>query len=142
MTHKIPHPQNRNQKFIMDNHWVVPYNPYLTCHFGAYINIEVYSSVQAIKYIHQNIYKGSDHLSRFEEIQSDLISSKKVHRTNRSYVENIWVFNTLWRISIYWTISNTFPRKTTGLFWRGRNSRRDLKGNEWYKINFHYFFWL
>lgn len=62
LTYQISHPQNRNRIFIIDNRWVVPYNPYLTRHFGAYINIEVCSSVQAIKYIDKYIYKGCDHL--------------------------------------------------------------------------------
>ena len=44
----------------MDNRWVILYNPYLTRYFGAYINIEICSSVQAIKYIHKSIYKSFD----------------------------------------------------------------------------------
>lgn len=59
-TYEIPHPQDRNQKFTIDNRWIVPYNPYLTRHFKAHINVEVCSSVQAIKYIHKYIYKSSD----------------------------------------------------------------------------------
>ena len=46
--------------FVYDNRWVVPYNPYLTWRYKAHINIEVCASVQAIKYIHKYIYKGSD----------------------------------------------------------------------------------
>lgn len=44
----------------MDICLVVLYNPYLICHFGAYINVEVCSPIQAIKYIHKYIYKNSD----------------------------------------------------------------------------------
>ena len=43
-----------------DNRWVVPYNPYMCKKYGAHINIEVCSSVQAIKYIHKYVYKGCD----------------------------------------------------------------------------------
>jgi len=46
--------------FVYDNRWVVPYNPYLTWRYQAHINVEVCASVQAIKYIHKYIYKGSD----------------------------------------------------------------------------------
>jgi len=46
--------------FVYDNRWVVPYNPYLSWHYQAYINVEVCESVQGIKYIHKYIYKGSD----------------------------------------------------------------------------------
>ena len=38
----------------------MPYNPYLTRHFDAHINVKVCSLVQAIKYIHKYIYKGLD----------------------------------------------------------------------------------
>lgn len=44
----------------MDNYFVVLYNPYLSRHFEAYINVKVCISVQAIKYIRKYIYKGSE----------------------------------------------------------------------------------
>ena len=47
----------------LDNRWVVPYNPYLSRRYNAHINIEVCSTVQAVKYIHKYIYKGSDRVT-------------------------------------------------------------------------------
>jgi len=38
----------------------VPYNPYLIRRYKAYINVEIYITVQAIKYIHKYVYKGRD----------------------------------------------------------------------------------
>ena len=73
-THEIPHPQDRNRKFTMDNRWVVPYNPFLTRHFGAHINVEVCSSVQAIKYIHKYIYKGSDRATIQVDLEKDEVA--------------------------------------------------------------------
>jgi len=51
------------QEVVYDNRWVVLYNPYLLQKFHSYINIEVYALVQAIKYIHKYIYKGTDYIT-------------------------------------------------------------------------------
>ena len=73
-THEIPHPQDRNQKFTIDNRWVVPYNPYLMRHFSTQINIEVCSSVQAIKYIHKYMYKNSDCATIQVDLEKDEVA--------------------------------------------------------------------
>ena len=39
-----------------DNRDVVPYNPYLSAKYNCHINVEICTSVQAIKYIHKYIY--------------------------------------------------------------------------------------
>ena len=41
---------------------VVPYNFYLFLKYKYYINIEVYSIVDTIKYIYKYIYKGTDRI--------------------------------------------------------------------------------
>ena len=46
------------REFTFDNRYVVPYNPYLSRKFRSYINVEVYTSVKCVKYIHKYIYKG------------------------------------------------------------------------------------
>jgi hypothetical protein len=38
----------------------VPYNPYLIRRYKAHINVEVCTTVQAIKYIHKYVYKERD----------------------------------------------------------------------------------
>ena len=38
----------------LDNRWVVPYNPFLLFKFNAHINVEVCSTVSAVKYIYTN----------------------------------------------------------------------------------------
>ncbi len=45
---------------LMDNRSVVPYSPYLTMKYNAHINVEVCTSLQAIKYIYKYIFKGFD----------------------------------------------------------------------------------
>jgi hypothetical protein len=39
---------------------VVPYNPYLSAKFNAHINVEIASSVTAVKYLYKYVYKGHD----------------------------------------------------------------------------------
>jgi hypothetical protein len=43
-----------------DNRWVVPYNPFLTLRYNCHINVEVCSSVAAVKYLYKYVYKGHD----------------------------------------------------------------------------------
>ena len=44
----------------LNNHYIILYNPYLSAKYYAYINIKVYTSIKAIKYINKYIYKGDD----------------------------------------------------------------------------------
>jgi hypothetical protein len=43
-------------RHIVDNRWIIPYNPYLTWKYKAHINVEVCAFVQAVKYIHKYIF--------------------------------------------------------------------------------------
>ena len=61
ITLQIPHPSRKDETITMGNEWVVPYNLYLTWKYWAHINMEVCSTIHAIKYIHKYIYKGLDH---------------------------------------------------------------------------------
>ena len=68
---------------------MVPYNPYLIRHFNDYINIKIYSSVQAIKYIHKYIYKGLNRAT----IQVDLKKDKVAQYLQKRYIgptEAMW----------------------------------------------------
>jgi hypothetical protein len=46
--------------FSYDNSWVVPYNPYLLLKYNCHINVEVCTSIQAVKYLFKYVYKGHD----------------------------------------------------------------------------------
>ncbi|KAL4559204.1 hypothetical protein LXL04_031338 [Taraxacum kok-saghyz] len=48
---------------MLDNRWVIPYNPYLLCKFNCHINIEICSTIKAVKYIYKYICKGCDKIS-------------------------------------------------------------------------------
>ncbi len=46
--------------FVFNNRWVVSYNPYLTMQYKCHINVEVCSSITAVKYLYKYVYKGHD----------------------------------------------------------------------------------
>ncbi len=45
---------------VLDNRFVVPYSPFLLKKYNAHINVEVCTSIRAVKYIYKYIYKGYD----------------------------------------------------------------------------------
>ncbi|CAC5384605.1 unnamed protein product [Mytilus coruscus] len=57
---------------ILDNRWVVLYNPYLCIKYSAHINFEICSSVKAVKYLNKYVYKGHDKImAGIQTIQAD-----------------------------------------------------------------------
>ncbi|KAH9624793.1 hypothetical protein KSS87_003736 [Heliosperma pusillum] len=47
----------------LDNRWVIPYNPYLLTLFECHLNVEICSTIQAVKYLYKYVYKGHDRVS-------------------------------------------------------------------------------
>ncbi|XP_074313714.1 uncharacterized protein LOC141648904 [Silene latifolia] len=47
----------------LDNRWVVPYNPFLLARFDCHLNVEVCSTIKAVKYLYKYVYKGHDRIS-------------------------------------------------------------------------------
>lgn len=45
---------------ILDNRWVVSYNPYLLTRYNSHTNLEICYNIKTIKYIYKYIYKGHD----------------------------------------------------------------------------------
>jgi hypothetical protein len=48
----------RNAK--LDNRCVIPFNPSLLMLYNCHINVEICSSIMAVKYLYKYIYKGLD----------------------------------------------------------------------------------
>uniref|UniRef100_A0A453ESB6 ATP-dependent DNA helicase n=1 Tax=Aegilops tauschii subsp. strangulata TaxID=200361 RepID=A0A453ESB6_AEGTS len=66
----------------LNNRWVVPYNPYLLRMFNCHINVEICSSIKAVKYLFKYIYKGHDRVSvsvtdKVDEVEIDEIKQYK-----------------------------------------------------------------
>ena len=53
---------------LRDNRWVVPYNKVLCGKFRCHINVEICTSIKAVKYLYKYSYKGPDRAS----LQKDL----------------------------------------------------------------------
>ncbi|KAG7994263.1 hypothetical protein I3843_01G050200 [Carya illinoinensis] len=47
----------------LDNRWVVTYNPYLLATFDCHINVEICSTIKAVKYLYKYVYKGHDRVA-------------------------------------------------------------------------------
>jgi hypothetical protein len=84
------------RKCELDNRWVVPYNPYLLMMFNYHVNVEICSSIKAVKYLYKYLYKRHDKASisvtgAENEVQVDEI---------RQYRDVRWVTppEALWRI--------------------------------------------
>ena len=45
---------------MVDNHWIVPFNPFLSMKYKAHINVEVFSMITTVKYLYKYVYKGHD----------------------------------------------------------------------------------
>ena len=50
----------KNNKFEVDNNWIVPYSPYLSLRYNCHINVEICMSPLASKYIFKYVTKGED----------------------------------------------------------------------------------
>ncbi|XP_073363567.1 uncharacterized protein [Aegilops tauschii subsp. strangulata] len=81
---------------MLDNRWVVPYNPYLLRMFNCHINVEVCSSIKAVKYLYKYIYKGHDKAS-FSIDHPD--TDGNIDEIKR-YVDGRWITppEAMWRI--------------------------------------------
>ncbi|KAH9570040.1 hypothetical protein CY35_02G018900 [Sphagnum magellanicum] len=54
---------------MVDNRWIVPYNLHLATKYHAHINVEICSSIFAVKYLYKYVYKGLDRATAVVERQ-------------------------------------------------------------------------
>ena len=91
----------------LDNRWVVPYNPYLLLKYNAHINVEICSTVIAVKYLYKYVYKGhdraiigfqtgehsgTDHTKHVDEVSNYLEACYRIFAHELSYLDFIESF--------------------------------------------------
>ena len=54
---------------MIDNRWVVPYNPVLSLRYNCHINMEICSSPRAAKYLYKYVTKGNDRAMVSTEVE-------------------------------------------------------------------------
>ena len=63
---QVKHPRSG---VMLDNSWVVPYNPYLSLAYNCHINVEVCASAKATKYLFKYVTKGNDRAMVATEVE-------------------------------------------------------------------------
>jgi hypothetical protein len=76
---------------IVDNSWVVPYNPFLSLKYNCHINVEVCASVKSVKYLFKYVYKGHD-CANVQIQETDTFHHNEVKQFIDSRYEKIFHF--------------------------------------------------
>ncbi|XP_027102649.1 uncharacterized protein [Coffea arabica] len=96
----------------LDNRWVVPYNPYLLAKFNCHINVEICSTVKAVKYIYKYIYKGHDKIHFQVNNDSEPTTNNQQTQIDEitEYQSARWVcpVEAIWRIYRF-SLSEMYP---------------------------------
>lgn len=76
----------------LDNRWIVPYNPFLSIRYKAHINVEICSTISAVKYLYKYIYKGHDRATVVMQDVDGLVDEIKSYLDARyvSSSEAVW----------------------------------------------------
>jgi hypothetical protein len=69
--------QHKVRNHLVDNRWVVPYNPYLSLKYNCHINVEVCASIKSVKYLFKYVYKGHD-CADIEIVESGLLEHNEI----------------------------------------------------------------
>ncbi|XP_073152409.1 uncharacterized protein [Henckelia pumila] len=84
---------SENDQRMVDNGWVVPYNPWLLLKYDCHINVEVCGGIKCVKYIYKYIHKGPD------RVALELRNGQNIDEIQQ-YVDGRWICapEALWRI--------------------------------------------
>ncbi|XP_073120388.1 uncharacterized protein [Henckelia pumila] len=96
-------PISENGQVVVDNGWVVPYNPWLLLKFDCHINVEVCGGIKCVKYIYKYIHKGPNRVA---------IELRNGHNCDeiQQFVDGRWICapEPLWRIFCF-EFSRMYP---------------------------------
>ena len=56
-------PLNDHYRIMVNNTWIVPYNPWLLLKYNCHINVEICCNIKNVKYLYKYVYKGPDRVS-------------------------------------------------------------------------------
>ena len=81
---------------MLDNRWVVPYNPYLLAKFNCHMNVEICSTIKAVKYLYKYVYKGHDRVAFHISSDENTIGIDEI----QSFQNARWISppEAIWRI--------------------------------------------
>lgn len=68
---------------VLDNRWVISYNPYLSVKFDCHINVEVCSFIKTVKYLFKYVYKGHDRINFFVDKNNMNTDIDEISLTNQ-----------------------------------------------------------
>ncbi|KAL0307589.1 UNVERIFIED_CONTAM: hypothetical protein Sangu_3021300 [Sesamum angustifolium] len=107
---------------VVDNGWVVPYNPWLLLKYDCHINVEICSSIKSIKYVYKYVYKGPDCIV-FE------VRPGPVYDEISQYVDGRWICapEALWRIFKF-SMSRIYPSVMASLRKKMAKEEHNPKG--------------
>ena len=122
---------------LIDNKWIVPYNPYLCQKYDCYINVEICSSIRSVKYLYKYVYKGHDRVIISIKNSNDEIE-KYLNARYVSASEACWrLFNfglqershKVERLPVY------LPNQQSVIFQKNEDAHNNIRKILSYKIN-------
>jgi len=97
---------------VVDNQWIVLYNLHLATKYHTHINVEICSSIFAVKYLYKYVYKGPDHATVVIERRADTLGQEnnvqavvangewQNHNEIKAYLEGRYIYasEASWRL--------------------------------------------
>ena len=77
---------------LVDNHWIIPYNPFLSMKYKTHINVGIYSTISTIKYLYKYIYKGHDRVTIKLQMMSHAKGQRTLHDPINGIVDEIYKY--------------------------------------------------